>query len=200
MPTAPASQRCSPVPTSSCTATDPARSTVSASAPPSAGLSSPGLIDVCLDAYGWTGPWAMRRGFDSLVQMSCGIAEAGQVWRGADEPVPLPVQALDHATGYLLAAAAIRLLDRRVREGRGGGARLSLARTAGLLLDGDRAPSTGAFAPEAGEDFARAIEETAWGPARRLRPPLTIEGAPMAWALAARRLGTDPAAWAGAAD
>ena len=28
---------------------------------------NPGLTDVCLDAYGWTGPWARRRGFDSLV-------------------------------------------------------------------------------------------------------------------------------------
>jgi crotonobetainyl-CoA:carnitine CoA-transferase CaiB-like acyl-CoA transferase len=36
---------------------------------------SPGLIDVSLDAYGWTGPWAARRGFDSLVQMSSGIAD-----------------------------------------------------------------------------------------------------------------------------
>lgn len=30
----------------------------------------PGLIDVSLNAYGFTGPWADRRGFDSLVQMS----------------------------------------------------------------------------------------------------------------------------------
>jgi len=39
---------------------------------------APGLIDVCLNAYGWSGPWRNRRGFDSLVQMSSGIAEAGQ--------------------------------------------------------------------------------------------------------------------------
>ncbi|WP_245298675.1 CoA transferase, partial [Methylobacterium platani] len=53
----------------------------------------PGLVDVALDAYGWTGPWRARRGFDSLVQMSCGIAEAGMARAGADRPVPLPVQA-----------------------------------------------------------------------------------------------------------
>ncbi len=45
---------------------------------------APGLVEVCLDAYGWTGPWAGRRGFDSLVQMSCGIAQAGQDWKQAD--------------------------------------------------------------------------------------------------------------------
>src|SRR6202035_3583629 len=61
---------------------------------------SPGLIDVSLSAYGWSGPWATRRGFDSLVQMSAGIAEAGMRWMRAERPVPLPVQALDHTTGY----------------------------------------------------------------------------------------------------
>jgi CoA-transferase family III len=38
---------------------------------------APGLVDVSLNAYGWSGPWRMRRGFDSLVQMSSGIADAG---------------------------------------------------------------------------------------------------------------------------
>src|SRR5215471_14499226 len=76
---------------------------------------SPGLIDVCLDAYGWSGPWASRRGFDSLVQMSAGIADAGMRMEGLGKPFPLPVQALDQATGYLMAAAAARaLLVRRL--------------------------------------------------------------------------------------
>ena len=156
---------------------------------------APGLIDVCLDAYGWTGPWAGRRGFDSLVQMSCGIADAGQVWRNADRPVPLPVQALDHATGYLLAAAAVRLVERRLHEGVAGGARLSLARTARLLVDADRTTSGAELAPASDGDFDAAVEATTWGPAHRLRPPVSIEGAPMSWPLAARRLGTDRAAW-----
>ena len=51
---------------------------------------NPGLVDVRLDAYGWSGPWRNRRGFDSLVQMSTGIAAAGLEWRSADKPVPLP--------------------------------------------------------------------------------------------------------------
>ena len=46
----------------------------------------PGLIDVSLDAYGWTGPWAGRRGFDSLVQMSCGIADEGMRRRRRRHP------------------------------------------------------------------------------------------------------------------
>ncbi|MFT3801428.1 MAG: CoA transferase [Burkholderiaceae bacterium] len=105
---------------------------------------NPDTVDVSLCAYGWSGPWAGRRGFDSLVQMSAGIAEAGMRWREADRPVPLPAQALDHATGYLMAAAAIRGIGERVRDGRVLQARLSLARTAMMLTtigagDADRA-------------------------------------------------------------
>ncbi|MDP0983622.1 CoA transferase, partial [Klebsiella variicola] len=46
---------------------------------------APGLIDVSLNAYGWSGPWRNRRGFDSLVQMSSGIADAGMAWKQADK-------------------------------------------------------------------------------------------------------------------
>jgi crotonobetainyl-CoA:carnitine CoA-transferase CaiB-like acyl-CoA transferase len=61
---------------------------------------NPWVVVVCHNAYGWTGPWADRRGFDSLVQMSCGIAWRGRKVTGKQRPVPLPAQALDHATGY----------------------------------------------------------------------------------------------------
>ena len=75
---------------------------------------APHIIDVSLCAYGLQGPWADRRGFDSLVQMSCGIAHEGMVRKNVAHPVPLPVQALDHATGYLMAAAVLRAI--RVRN------------------------------------------------------------------------------------
>jgi len=157
---------------------------------------APGLVEVCLDAYGWTGPWAGRRGFDSLVQMSCGIAQAGQAWMQADRPVPLPVQALDHATGYMMAAAGLRLLTRRLADGAGGRARLSLARTAALLAGAGPAEPDAAITPEAQDDRAPGMEATSWGAARRLRPPVVDAGAPMRWTRPARRLGTDAPAWA----
>ena len=159
---------------------------------------APGLIEVCLDAYGWTGPWAGRRGFDSLVQMSCGIAAAGQDWKQADRPVPLPVQALDHATGYMMAAAVLRLLARRLSDGIGGRARLSLARTAAVLTGAAPAAPAAPLAPETEADLAPESEATIWGPARRLRPPLCVAQAPMHWTRAARRLGTDLPAWSDA--
>ena len=67
------------------------------------------------------GPWGARRGFDSLVQAATGVAVAVRPPDGSDPPGALPVQALDHATGYLLAAAALRALTGRVTAGRAGG-------------------------------------------------------------------------------
>lgn len=155
---------------------------------------APGLIDVCLNAYGWSGPWQNRRGFDSLVQMSSGIAEAGQRWKQADKPTPLPVQALDHATGYLMAASVIRLLAERLRSGRGGSARLSLARTAKLLIE--HGPGTDeVLRPEDAKDQSLQMEQTPWGPAHRLQVPLRIAGTPLQWALPATELGSHPAQW-----
>ncbi|MGE0313274.1 MAG: CoA transferase [Lautropia sp.] len=157
---------------------------------------SPGLVDVSLDAYGWTGPWATRRGFDSLVQMSSGIAHEGMRWSGADAPTPLPAQALDHATGYLLAACAIAGLGRRVADGRPTTCRVSLARTAGLLLGLPREPQDAPLAPPGAADVVPAPEVTPWGDASRLLPPLEIDGTPCRWSRGAARLGGDPAGWA----
>ncbi len=156
---------------------------------------SPGLVDVSLCAYGWTGPWAGRRGFDSLVQMSSGIADEGMHWQHAERPVPLPVQALDHATGYLMAAAAIRGLISRVRDSAAFTARLSLARTAALLVGGGSGPAGPAFGGPRDEDYAPETEHTAWGPARRLRSPILIGGSPLRWDLPASPLGSAKAAW-----
>ncbi|MCY1423204.1 Formyl-CoA:oxalate CoA-transferase [compost metagenome] len=155
---------------------------------------NPGLIDVCLNAYGWSGPWQNRRGFDSLVQMSSGIAEAGMRWKQADKPVPLPVQALDHATGYLMAASAIRLLAQRLSDGIGGSARLSLARTAKLLIE-HGAGTSEALRAEDEQDQGLMVEQTPWGPAHRLQAPLKITGTPLQWTLPATELGSHPAQW-----
>lgn len=154
----------------------------------------PGLVDVSLDAYGHTGPWRARRGFDSLVQMSCGIAEAGmRLWK-RDKPTPLPVQALDHATGYILACAVVRGLTQRLRTGAGSITRASLARTAALLTAAP-AGAQGELAKESAADYMAAIENTAWGPAHRLLPPLAVEGTTMRWDRPAGPLGAADATW-----
>ena len=100
--------------------------------------------------------------------------------------MPLPVQALDHATGYLMAAAAIRGLTQRLATGAGTTARTSLARTASLLTGLPRPTGFETFSAARRGRFRAGDEETSWGPARRPRPPVSVEGAPMRWDSAAR--------------
>lgn len=94
----------------------------------------PGLVNVTLSAYSHTGPWAERRGFDSLVQSATGIAWEEGAAAGLPGPGKLPCQALDHATGYLAAFGAMIALQRRAREGGSWLVRVSLAQT-GRWLD-----------------------------------------------------------------
>ncbi len=155
----------------------------------------PGLIDVSLNAYGHTGPWAQRRGFDSLVQMSCGIAATGMGWQQTDRPFPLPLQALDHATGYLMAAAVLRGVAARLTNGTALRARLSLARTAKLLMDHKADPTNEDLPRSTPADINDTIEPTPWGPAQRLHPPALVQGAPMRWDRPSAELGSGTAQW-----
>lgn len=155
--------------------------------------SHPHLVVIALDAYGWHGPWAQRRGFDSLVQMSCGIAYSGRETFGPTgedtKPVRLPVQALDHATGYLAAAAALQAWTQRL-DGIARNARLSLARTAMELMK--TGPRQGAGKPDA---LPTIDEQTAWGPGKRLTSPVTINGVELFSDVLARGFGSAEATW-----
>jgi len=156
---------------------------------------NPSLINVSLNAYGWTGPWATRRGFDSLVQMSSGIADFGMKQEDAGSPIPLPAQALDHATGYLLAAAALHALHRRQQGGTISSARLSLARVAHLLIPTRLQQKSGGLTHERAADLAPDIEETTWGDAQRIRFPLAIGGIEASWPYPARALCSAKPIW-----
>jgi hypothetical protein len=154
---------------------------------------NPALIIASLNAYGWDGPWRDRRGFDSLVQMSCGIAAAGGAAAEKDAPVPLPVQALDYATGYLLAAAVGRALTRRLTRSAASRIRASLIGTANLLWSLPR-PAERPPAPKP-EDFTLVDTETAWGPARRVPLPGEIAGVTAEWRIEAGPLGRHEPTW-----
>lgn len=156
---------------------------------------SPALIEVSLNAYGWAGPWCQRRGFDSLVQMSCGIADAGMHWTKQNRPIPLPVQALDHATGYLMAAAAIRAITKATSGNGGANARLSLARTAELLLSHPQEKNLLTGIEMKPSDFSHNIEQTPWGMANRLIPAVKIANTPMEWNSASCELGSAEPVW-----
>ena len=100
----------------------------------------PGIICVSLSAYGHEGPWAGKRGFDSLVQTATGFNQAEGQAAGGDKPGPLPCQALDHGSGYLMAFGAMAALSRRLREGGSWHVRVSLAQTAHWLRHLGRLP------------------------------------------------------------
>jgi crotonobetainyl-CoA:carnitine CoA-transferase CaiB-like acyl-CoA transferase len=92
----------------------------------------PHLSVVSLSAWGPAGPWSRRRGFDSLVQCPTGIAA---IEGSPDQPGAMPAQALDHATGYLAAAAGVMALAAAHADGRARYQELSLARTAKWFTD-----------------------------------------------------------------
>jgi hypothetical protein len=104
---------------------------------------NPALVVASLSAWGPVGPWAGRRGFDSIVQAASGIAMIESV--DGVTPGALPAQALDHSAGYLLAGAVAALL----RRGGGWSVSTSLARVAHALLhaDRDRRPASGEYEP-----------------------------------------------------
>ncbi|TKY85084.1 hypothetical protein EX895_006164 [Sporisorium graminicola] len=129
----------------------------------------PGIVYAELCAFGFTGPWADRRAYDSLTQTACGInyleglsyqqhesaTEVGEV-----EPKALPVQALDYAAGSLMCFATLackcRAILERINdpsddeeemEAKGWKVQISLASTAEWIMslgqiDGDEAWTT----------------------------------------------------------
>jgi len=128
--------------------------------------------------------------------MSCGIAAAGMAARGADHPVPLPAQALDHGLGYLLAAATCRALVMAATTGgapRVTGSLIGVAGTLATLPD-----PAGLDAPSPSWSDADLEEvPTAWGPARRVPIPGAIMGEPAPiLEIEAGPLCRHPAAWA----
>jgi len=158
----------------------------------------PGIIYVSLCAYGQEGPWARRRGFDSLVQNASGLNVAEAEAAGAGEPKPLPSQALDHATGHLMAFAAMSALARRARQGGSWHVRASLAQTGYWLrrlgrIDGLACPDPGF------EDVRDRLDESASGFGRltAVRHAAVMTETPPGWVRPSVPLGTHRPAWPG---
>src|ERR1700681_4009954 len=109
-------------------------------APEEAAKINPGIVYVTLSAYGHAGPWAQRRGFDSLVQTATGFNHAEGQAASIDGPKELPAQMLDHATGYLMAFGAMMARARQSPEGGSWHVRVSLAQTGRWLWNLGRLP------------------------------------------------------------
>ncbi|WP_018545857.1 CoA transferase [Streptomyces sp. LaPpAH-108] len=151
----------------------------------------PGLIVAQISAWGAYGPWGERRGFDSLVQVTTGIAAT----EGSTmEPGALPAQALDHGSGYLMAAGILRALGERSRDGQGRLVRLALARTAHWLTH-EAGPDPSPGGPKYDQDAWLAERDSPLGRLRYARPAVSFTGGPTDWAAPPVPWGSSAATW-----
>ena len=162
----------------------------------------PGIVYVSLSAFGRVGPWANRRGFDTVVQTVSGItARQGELFPGA-EPGPqfYPVSAIDYLTGYLMAFGALAALARRVTEGGSWLVSISLAQTGRWLVERGQVPVE--ELRDVPEDFT-AEEIASWstfselsiGRVSHLAPALQLSETQPYWERAAVPLGYHKPVW-----
>ncbi|MFC5907134.1 CoA transferase [Streptacidiphilus monticola] len=158
----------------------------------------PELVVAQLCAWGWDAPepWRGRRGFDSLVQAGVGIA-ALEADKPDGPPGVLPAQALDHGTGYLIAAGVLRALTDRQRGLGGALLRYSLAGTAHWLMHGlDPEPAGADEALLRSPGGYLAETDSAFGRLRYVRPPFGTE----VWSRPPSLPGADEPRWLPPAD
>lgn len=157
----------------------------------------PGIVYVSLCAWGHVGPWAQRRGFDSLVQTATGINRAEAEVAGVDRPVELPCQALDHGAGYLMAAGAMVALKRRAEMGGSWLVRVSLAQVGHWLSGLGRTPD----GHKAAKIDRAAVQDllvdlpSAFGAMSALSHAGRLSETPPYWDRPSVALGTHAAAW-----
>ena len=165
--------------------------------PAEAAALRPGIVCVSLSAYGHAGPWAARRGFDSLVQTSTGLNLAEADAAGEANPRPLPCQAIDHASGYLMALGAITALIRRTEQGGSWLVRVSLARTQYWLRQMGRVANGFACDDPKLEDIGDRIETSpsGYGSLAAVRHAAELSETPARWERPSSPYGTHPARW-----
>jgi crotonobetainyl-CoA:carnitine CoA-transferase CaiB-like acyl-CoA transferase len=165
--------------------------------PQDAATISPGIVYVSLSAYGHAGPWAERRGFDSLVQTSTGFNHAEGQAAGVEGPKELPAQMLDHATGYLMAFGAMMAKARQSQEGGSWHVRVSLAQTGRWLWNLGRVTDGLRTEDLRGEAIAPFMEDAAsgFGPLRAVSHSAALSETRAFWARPAMPLGSHPPQW-----
>lgn len=167
--------------------------------PEEAARINPGIIYVTLSAYSHVGPWAERRGFDSLVQTTTGFNHAEGQAAGVDGPKELPAQILDHAAGYLMAFGAMMAKARQSREGGSWHVRVSLAQVGrwiwnlGRIADGLKTEDI------KGEAVKPLVERASsgFGSLWAVRHAAALSRTPAFWSRPAMPLGSHPPQWPG---
>ena len=162
--------------------------------PDAVAATRPGIVMVSLSAYGETGPWAGKRGFDSLVQTATGFNHAEAQAAGAAQPRALPMQILDIASGALMAFGAQAALLRQQREGGSWHVRVSLARTGHWLRTLGRVPNGFDVAKA---DFSDVMETSVsgWGELSAIRHAAEFSATPAGYARPSMPPGSHPLAW-----
>ncbi|WGS23964.1 MULTISPECIES: CoA transferase [unclassified Bradyrhizobium] len=155
---------------------------------------NPGIVYVTLSAYGHAGPWADRRGFDSLVQTTTGFNHAEGQAAGIDGPKELPAQMLDHATGYFMAFGAMMAKARQAREGGSWHVRVSLAQTGRWLWNLGRVAgglATGDLKADAVTPYIEQLP-SGLGTLSSVRHAAVLSKTPAHWSRPAMPLGSHP--------
>jgi crotonobetainyl-CoA:carnitine CoA-transferase CaiB-like acyl-CoA transferase len=162
----------------------------------------PGIVFVSLCAFSHVGPWAARRGFDTVVQTVSGItSRQGELFPGpAPGPQFYPVSAIDYLTGYLMAFGALVALARRARTGGSWLVRISLAQTGRWLVGRGQVPE--AKLQDVPKEFTSAelarwstTSDTPVGRLRHLGPVVRLSETPPHWARPAVPLGYHEPVW-----
>src|SRR5580700_8172593 len=162
----------------------------------------PGLVYVSLCAFSHAGPWASRRGFDTVIQTVSGITSRQVAVVPGKTPGPqfYPVSAIDYCTGYLMAFGAMVALARRAREGGSWLVRISLAQVGKWIVDLGEVPAAaleGVPAEFAAGELERwsTQSETPSGRLRHLKPAVQLSETPPYWARPSVPLGYHRPAW-----
>lgn len=157
----------------------------------------PGIVYVSLCAWSHVGPWAARRGFDSLVQTASGINHAEASVAAVDRPVELPCQALDHGAGYLMAAGAMMALKRRAEIGGSWLVRLSLAQVGHWLTGLGRIENGQAARKITRADVPHLLDDipSRYGMMSALRHAGQLSETPPRWDRPSVPLGTHAPEW-----
>ncbi|MFN6994456.1 MAG: CoA transferase, partial [Aquincola tertiaricarbonis] len=154
----------------------------------------PGIVVVSLSAYGAEGPWAGRRGFDSLVQTATGFNLAEALAAGSHTPRALPLQILDYAAGYLLAFGAQAALWRQQHEGGSWHVQVSLAGVGAWLRSLGRLPGGLQVVPPSFDPYL-VQEASGFGALTVLRHPVRFSRTPPAWQRPSMPPGSHPPRW-----
>ncbi len=163
--------------------------------PASLAAARPGIVCASLTAYGEEGPWSACRGFDSLVQTASGFNTDEQDAAGDAAPRVLPCQALDHASGALMAFGVMAALHRRATEGGSWLVRVSLAGTGRWLRSlGRVADGFDVATPDCSDRMESSVSPE--GKVLAVRHAVAMERTPPGWDRAAPALGSAAASWA----